>query len=75
VDGETDEMLRSALAERFAGRTVLTVAHRAAAAMDADRVLVMSDGVVVEEGPPGQLLADQESAFSKLLSGASQQEL
>jgi ATP-binding cassette subfamily B protein len=36
---------------------VLTVAHRLASARDADRVLVMAAGRIIEEGTPGDLLA------------------
>ena len=36
---------------------MLTVAHRLATAREADRVLVMSAGRVIEEGTPGGLLA------------------
>jgi ATP-binding cassette, subfamily B, multidrug efflux pump len=35
---------------------VLTVAHRLATAQDADRVLVMEAGQIVEEGPPEELI-------------------
>jgi ATP-binding cassette subfamily B protein len=38
------------------GRTVLTVAHRLATAQDADRVLVMEAGQIVEVGPPEELI-------------------
>jgi ATP-binding cassette subfamily B multidrug efflux pump len=38
------------------GRTVLTVAHRLATAQDADRVLVMEAGQIVEMGPPEELI-------------------
>jgi ATP-binding cassette subfamily B protein len=46
--------LRTALLER--GRTVLTVAHRLATALEADRVLVLDAGQVLEEGTPEELL-------------------
>jgi ATP-binding cassette subfamily B protein len=38
------------------GRAVLTVAHRLATAQDANRVLVMEAGQIVEEGSPEELI-------------------
>jgi len=69
VDPETDELLRASLRQRFSGRSVLAVAHRAAAAADADRVLVVAKGAIAEEGNPQDLLADGKSAFAALLGG------
>jgi ATP-binding cassette subfamily B protein len=59
VDGASDAAFRAALRERIlpAGTAVLTIAHRLATARDADRVIVMSDGRIVEDGPPDLLLA------------------
>ncbi|HYS36068.1 MAG TPA: hypothetical protein VEO01_10595, partial [Pseudonocardiaceae bacterium] len=54
-----DAAFRTALHEHVlaTGTAVLTVAHRLATARDADRVLVMSGGRIVEHGTPGELLA------------------
>ncbi|TXC93564.1 ABC transporter ATP-binding protein [Streptomyces sp. ISID311] len=41
------------------GRTALVIAHRLSTVEIADRVLVMSDGRIIEDGPPGQLIADR----------------
>jgi ATP-binding cassette subfamily B protein len=59
IDGASDAAFRAALREHVlaAGTAVLTVAHRLATARDADRVLVMAAGRVIEEGTPGGLLA------------------
>jgi ATP-binding cassette subfamily B protein len=58
VDGASDAAFRAALRERVlpAGTAVLTIAHRLATARDADRVVVMAAGRVVEDGPPDRLL-------------------
>ena len=56
VDGESDAEFRAALrADTSRGRSVLTVAHRLASALDADRVVVLEAGEIVEEGPPAEL--------------------
>ena len=58
IDGASDAAFRAALHEHVltAGTAVLTVAHRLATAREADRVLVMAGGRIVEQGPPGELL-------------------
>jgi ATP-binding cassette subfamily B protein len=58
VDSASEAMLQRALraAVLGGGRTVLTVAHRLATAQQADRVLVMEAGQIVEAGPPESLM-------------------
>jgi len=59
IDGASDAAFRAALrtAAGERGCAVLMVAHRIATARDADRVVVLERGAVVEEGPPAVLLA------------------
>jgi ABC-type multidrug transport system fused ATPase/permease subunit len=59
VDGASDAAFRAALHERVLprGTAVLTVAHRLATAREADQVLVMAAGRIVERGAPVTLLA------------------
>jgi len=54
IDNASDAAFRTALRERVLARgvAVLTVAHRLASARDADRVIVLEKGRVVEAGPP-----------------------
>ncbi|MER6995627.1 NHLP bacteriocin export ABC transporter permease/ATPase subunit [Streptomyces sp. NPDC000410] len=47
--------------------TRIVIAHRLSTVMDADRVIVMSDGRVVQEGPPAQLLADAGGQLHELV--------
>jgi ABC-type bacteriocin/lantibiotic exporter with double-glycine peptidase domain len=47
--------------------TRIVIAHRLSTVMDADRVIVMSDGRIVQQGPPAQLLADQQGLFHQLI--------
>src|SRR5262245_59389950 len=58
IDSASEAALRSALRTVVldCGRTVLTVAHRLATAQEADRVLVMEAGQIVEVGPPAELI-------------------
>jgi ATP-binding cassette subfamily B protein len=67
IDGASDATLRAALREHVqpAGTAILTVAHRLATARDADRVIVLSAGAILEHGTPTQLLATN-STFAAL---------
>jgi ATP-binding cassette subfamily B protein len=58
VDSASEAAVRAAIraAVMGRGRAVLTVAHRLATAQDADQVLVMEAGQVVEAGPPEALI-------------------
>lgn len=47
--------------------TRVVIAHRLSTVMDADRVVVMAEGRVVEEGPPAQLLADAGGRLHELV--------
>jgi len=59
IDGAGDAALRAAL-HRLATQTqtgILTVAHRLSTARQADRIIVVDDGLIVEQGPPDDLIA------------------
>lgn len=56
MDHDTDNLLQGAIRLAFADCTMLTVAHRLNTIMDADRVIVMDSGVVVEDAEPASLL-------------------
>ena len=68
VDSATDAAFRAALRASVLPRGcgVLTVAHRLATALEADRIVVLDKGRVVEEGPPAKL-ATSGGRFAALL--------
>ncbi len=57
LDAESERAVQHALETVAKGRTTLVVAHRLATVLKADRILVMEDGRVVEEGTHGALVA------------------
>jgi ATP-binding cassette, subfamily C (CFTR/MRP), member 1 len=67
VDLETDQAIQKTIRESFPGCTVLTIAHRINTILDSDKILVMKDGLVAEYGPPQDLLANENSAFSDIV--------
>lgn len=68
IDSASEAAFRAALRASVSSqdRAVLTVAHRLSTAREADRVLVMEDGRIVEEGPP-EVLVRQQGRFAALL--------
>ena len=56
VDAETDVKIRRALKHDFEGRTVVLISHRIATLMEADRILVLSNGRIVETGTHNELM-------------------
>ncbi len=57
LDSESERAVQDALDALMKGRTTLVVAHRLATILSADRILVMEDGRVVEEGTHAELKA------------------
>ncbi len=57
LDAESERLVQQALHEAMRNRTTLVIAHRLATVLEADRIVVMERGRVVEEGAHGQLLA------------------
>ncbi len=56
IDTETEALIQQGLAQMLRNRTSLIIAHRLSTIREADRILVMSRGKVVEEGKHDQLM-------------------
>ncbi|KAF2454202.1 P-loop containing nucleoside triphosphate hydrolase protein [Lineolata rhizophorae] len=56
VDKATDELIQRSIREEFVNSTLLVIAHRLSTIVDFDRILVMSEGKVVEFDTPWKLL-------------------
>lgn len=57
LDTETEMEIQAELKAMGKGRTVITIAHRLSTIADADRIVVLEDGVIVEEGTHDALLS------------------
>ena len=56
LDSESEEMVREALNRLMRGRTVIAIAHRLSTVRNFDRIVVMQDGQIVEDGSPDHLM-------------------
>jgi ATP-binding cassette subfamily B protein len=77
LDSRTEAAIRSTLRKARAGRTTLVVAHRLSTVADADRILVLKAGRVVESGSHPELLAlggDYAALWRRQTRGASKAE-
>lgn len=64
ADPQTEQAVRGALAALGGDRTILVIAHRLETVADADTVVVLDDGAIVERGRPAELL-DQNGRFAE----------
>lgn len=71
VDTETERQIQEALDTLVKGRTTIAIAHRLSTLYDADRILVLNDGRLVEQGPPEKLMYE-EGTFYKLVQMQTQ---
>ena len=58
LDSESERLVQEALKRLMAGQTCIVVAHRLSTVANLDRIVVLSDGRVVEDGPHAQLIED-----------------
>ena len=66
LDGQSEEAVRKALDRLIQGRTVIAIAHRLSTLRNFDRILVLNEGKVIEDGAP-QLLLRRRGVYSALV--------
>jgi ATP-binding cassette, subfamily B, bacterial MsbA len=66
LDAESEFLVQQALSALMAGRTVIVIAHRLATVRNADRVVVIDDGRIVEVGRHEELIVREEGIYRKL---------
>ena len=59
LDNESERLVQQALERLMHGRTSIIVAHRLTTIEQADRIIVMSDGRIIEEGTHKELLENK----------------
>ena len=63
LDVENETKVQGALSRLLQGKTVLVIAHRMRTVEAADKIVVLADGKVAEEGSPGELLTKENGIF------------
>lgn len=66
LDSESEVLIQQALWKLMEGRTAIVIAHRLSTVQKMDRIVVMDDGKVVEEGTHRELLTKQNGVYAKL---------
>ncbi|CRK87082.1 CLUMA_CG000826, isoform A [Clunio marinus] len=73
VDYNTDSLIQKTINTEFSECTVLTIAHRLHTVINADKILVMDGGTMVEFDHPHELLKNENGFFTKLVKETSSQ--
>lgn len=67
LDSDSENAIQQILKSAFESSTVLLIAHRLNGLQQADRLLVIENGQIIEDGNPKELAHDRHSRFYALL--------
>ena len=59
IDPENEHLIQNAISELTRGKTIITIAHRIATIEQADQILVVDDGRIVQSGTHKELIAEE----------------
>jgi ATP-binding cassette subfamily B protein len=65
LDNESEARVQQALTEVMRGRTTIVIAHRLSTVVNADHIVVLDRGRLVEEGTHASLISDPHSAYAR----------
>lgn len=66
LDYESERIIQAHMREICRGRTVIIIAHRLSAVRDANRIIVMERGQIVEQGPHDELIRQPQGLYARL---------
>ena len=72
VDSETDVFIQQCIRREFKDSTIITIAHRLSTVADYDKIVVLSNGEIVEMGSPYELLI-KEGMFREMVEKTGEQ--
>jgi ABC-type multidrug transport system fused ATPase/permease subunit len=67
LDNESEKLVQEALDELMKGRTSLVIAHRLSTIRNADRIVVLENGIVTDTGTHNELLERENGLYRKLI--------
>ncbi|KAI5083159.1 hypothetical protein GOP47_0002902 [Adiantum capillus-veneris] len=68
LDAEAEKVVQQALDKLMEGRTVVVVAHRLSTIQNVDKIAVLQDGTIIEQGSHSFLVTKPDSAYSRLIA-------
>ncbi|QJB38324.1 ATP-binding cassette domain-containing protein [Chitinophaga oryzae] len=66
LDAESEKLVQDALSKLMKGRTAIVIAHRLATIRQADKIIVIDKGAIVEEGTHHELISNEEGLYKTL---------
>jgi ABC-type multidrug transport system fused ATPase/permease subunit len=66
LDSESEAAIQKSLHTLMQGKTVIAIAHRLSTLKEMDRIIVIENGRVVEDGSPSDLLHQKQGVFKSL---------
>ncbi len=66
LDSESERLVQEALEKLMHGRTSVVIAHRLATVRNADRIIVLNGGMIVEQGTHAELLSNENGLYKSL---------
>lgn len=66
LDSESESLIQDALKNLMRGKTVIVIAHRLSTIMNMDRIVVLDNGKIVEEGTHAALLKQKKGLYQRL---------
>lgn len=66
LDSESEQLVQDALDRLMVGRTSLVIAHRLSTIREADKIIVLQNGIIVEEGTHNELIHKEDGVYVKL---------
>ncbi|KAJ7557609.1 hypothetical protein O6H91_04G001900 [Diphasiastrum complanatum] len=67
LDAESEHIVQEALDRLMQGRTSIVVAHRLSTIINANKIAVLEDGIIIEQGSHSDLIRKHDGAYSKLI--------